>query len=144
MCYSDIHPESLENFKMEASKAYFASIAVLLGSIVQIAAGTTLTQFKIRKNTRAELDIISVNKSSDLSLCTLLCTQTDGCNMANWIDSRCELLIDPAGEMTLIGDSNARFLCKYYHLYADYIHETSPHSIRIKCMYCLLVLYFFI
>ena len=99
---------------MEASKAYFViSIAVLLGFLEHIAAGTTFTHYKIMKNKRAELFILLVNSSSDFSECTLLCTQTEGCNMANWIDSRCELLRDLTGEMTLFGDSNSKFFCKY-------------------------------
>ena len=107
---------------MEVSKANsIISIAVLVGFLVDKTAGTIFTQYKIRKNTRAELDILSVNKSSDLSECTLLCTQTEGCNMANWIDPKCELLRDPAAEMTLYGDSNSKFVCKYNNLNYDHI-----------------------
>ena len=98
---------------MEVSKAIsIISIAVLFGFLIQKAAGTTFTYYKIMKHKRAELDILSVNISLDFSECTLLCTQTEGCNMANWIDSRCELLRDPAGEMTLYKDPYAQFFCK--------------------------------
>ena len=107
----------LSTLEMEVSKANsIISIAALVGFLVQKAAGTTFIHYKIMKNTRAELDILSLNKSLDFSECTLICTQTEGCNMANWLGSTCELLRDPAGGMTLYENPNAQFFCKYSHL----------------------------
>ena len=89
-------------------------IAIYSGLINRISADFTFGNYKVLKNTKAALNAITVSKTSSLLKCTVLCSKTEGCNRANWSNSRCELLENPTGEVSLIEDPSAKYICKYF------------------------------
>ena len=126
-CNFDLQQNDLEQsnsfqikLKVEAYAAfcnfYFNQIIMILPIwlclIHRIVADISHSNYKVIKNTRAELDIISVTDAKSLLKCTAQCTKTEGCNRANWSQSRCELLRDPIEEISFVQDSNSKYLCK--------------------------------
>ena len=87
-------------------------ITIYTGLLNRISAEMQFGNYKILKNTKAALDTISVSETSSLIKCTVLCSRTEGCNRANWSNSRCELLQDPIGDISLIEDPSVKYICK--------------------------------
>ena len=77
---------------------------ILIGSRV----ANVTSNFKMPQNTRAKLDILSVKNDSSL----LKCTQREHCDIANWSQSRCELLRKPVGGILFVESLNSKHICK--------------------------------
>ena len=86
---------------------------VIVASISHIRAETSFTKYKVIRNKRAELEVISQTNNCSIAECSVRCTETEGCRKANSFANRCELLGEPQGDVTLVDDDQAWFLCEY-------------------------------
>ena len=86
---------------------------VIVAFITHIRAETSFTKYKVVQNKRAELNVTSVTDHCSIAECAVRCTETDGCRKANWFANTCELLREREGDVTIVDDDQAWFLCEY-------------------------------
>ena len=74
--------------------------------------------YTILLNKRGVAEVLSVVDSNSFIQCAVQCTETPGCNHANFRDSRkCELLQGNVGEeIEFDSDQNSKYICTYHNL----------------------------